>query len=160
MYEYDNVVKDRVLRGITDSGISNIVKYDSFGNPIYTKIIKENVKDIVSGLYKIRAKGTNNYIKLLNNSLVLENDYCGHDKWYFESFGEYFKIRHSIIDDKYITISNSNVILTSYNGDNSLFKILKNTNGSYKIQSKVEEKYLKINNNSIVVDDLLDDDFI
>ena len=157
-YEYDNVVKDRVIRGITDSGLSNIIKYDSFGNPIYTKIAKENIKEIINGLYKIRLKGTENYIRFLNNSLYLDSDECEHDKWYFEKVGEYFKIKHSIINDRYMTTSNNNVILTKDSGDSSLFSIVKNDNGSYKIKSKLVEKYLKITNNFITLADLIEND--
>ena len=157
-FEYDNIVKDRVIRGITDSGISNTIKYDLNGNPIYTKIVKENIKEIVNGLYKIRIKGTDKYLRLINNKLEINNDECSHDKWYFEKSGDYFKIKHSIIDDKYITISNTNVILTTYSNDDSLFSLIKNTNGSYKIKSKSKGKYLKINNNIIQVSDLIEND--
>ena len=157
-FEYDNIVKDRVIRGITDSGISNTIKYDLNGNPIYTKIVKENIKEIVNGLYKIRIKGTDKYLRLINNKLEINNDECSHDKWYFEKFGEYFKIKHSIIDNKYLTISNTNVILTTYSNDDSLFSLIKNTNGSYKIKSKSKGKYLKINNNIIQVSDLIEND--
>ncbi len=157
-YEYDNVVTNRILRGITDSGLSNVIKYDSFGNPIYTKIAKENIKEIISGLYKIRLKGTEKYIRLLNNYLYLDSDECEHDKWYFEKVGEYFKIKHSIINDRYMTTSNNNVILTKDSGDSSLFSIVKNDNGSYKIKSKSTEKYLKITDNSIIFADLIEND--
>ena len=157
-FEYDNIVKDRVIRGITDSGISNTIKYDLNGNPIYTKIVKENIKEIVNGLYKIRIKGTDKYLRLINNKLDINNDECSHDKWYFEKTGEYFKIKHSIIDNKYLTISNTNVILTTYSNDDSLFSLIKNTNGSYKIKSKSKGKYLKINNNIIQVSDLIEND--
>ena len=157
-YEYDNVVTNRILRGITDSGLSNTIKYDSFGNPIYTKIAKENIKEIINGLYRIRLKGTEKYIRLLNNSLSINEDDCGHDKWYFEKVGEYFKIKHSIINDRYMTTSNNNVILTKDSGDSSLFSIVKNANGSYKIKSKSTEKYLKITDNSIIFADLIEND--
>ena len=46
-----------------------------------------------------------------------------------------------------MTTSNNNVILTKDSGDSSLFSIVKNDNGSYKIKSKLVEKYLKITNN-------------
>ena len=157
-FEYDNIVKDRVLRGITDSGISNIIKYDLNGNPIYTKIVKENIKEIISGLYKIRLKGTEKYIRFLNNSLCIDSDKCEHDKWYFEKSGDYFKIKHSIINDRYMTESNNNIILTNDSGDSSLFSLVKNFNGSYKIKSKLSEKYMKITNDSIVFEDYIEND--
>ena len=157
-FEYDNVVTNRIIRGITDSGLSNTIKYDSFGNPIYTKIAKENIKEIINGLYKIRLKGTELYVRFIDNSICITGDKCEHDKWYFEKSGDYFKIKHSIIDDKYITISNTNVILTTYSNDDSLFSLIKNTNGSYKIKSKSKGKYLKINNNIIQVSDLIEND--
>lgn len=153
-FEYDNIITNRMLRGLSNSGISNIVNCDVYGNPICTKIAKENIEEITDALYRIRQKGTGYYLRLINNQLNVDVDKCGHDKWYFESSGSYYKIKHSIINNKYFTVSNLNLILSSYDGDNSLFSLIKNNNGSYKIQSKSTEKYLKINNYNIVLDDL------
>ncbi|MBQ6282303.1 MAG: DNRLRE domain-containing protein [Bacilli bacterium] len=155
-FEYDNIITNRMIRGISNSGISNIVNCDVYGNPICTKIAKENLEEITNALYRIRQKGTDNYFRLINNQLNVDVDKCGHDKWYFESSGSYYTINHSIINNKYFTVSNSNLILSSYDGDNSLFSLIKNNNGSYKIQSKSNGKYLKIINNSIVLDNLED----
>lgn len=149
-FEYDNTITNRIKRAITNSGLSNIIDYDTFGNPKYTKIAKENIETIINGLYKIRLKGTESYLRLINNQLSINVDECGHDKWYFEKSGSYYKIRHSIINNKYFTVSDSNLILNAYNSDNSLFSLIKNNNGSYKIQSKLTGKYLKISNNNII----------
>lgn len=157
-YEYDNIITNRVLRGITDSGITNKIKYDNNGNPIYTSISKDNVKNIVNGLYKIRLKGTEKYIKFKNNSLELSEDNHSHDTWYFEKVDNYFKIKHSIINDKFITTSNNSVFLSNFNNNSSLFLLIKNDNGSYNIQSKEGNKYLKVQNDIIVISDLIAND--
>lgn len=157
-FEYDNNITNRIKRGITNSGLCNIIKYDSLGNPICTKIAKENIETIINGLYKIRLKGTENYFRLINNQLSINKDECGHDKWYFEKSGSYYKIRHSIINNKYFTVSDSNLVLSAYNSDNSLFSLIKNYNGSYKIQSKSTNKYLKFLNNNIILDNFVEND--
>ena len=148
-YEYDNNVANRVLRGITDSGITNKIKYDTTGNPIYTSISRENIKEIVNGLYKIRLKGTEKYIRFKNNIIYISSDKCGHDNWYFEKNGSYYTIRYSIISNKYLTVSGNNLITSKFDNDNSMFYLTKNTNGSYMISSKSANKYLKFTENGI-----------
>lgn len=158
IYEYDNEVSNRAIRGITNSGVSNVIKYDSNGNQIYSKIVNENVNEITDGLYKIRLKGTEKYLRLINNNIYIKEDKCNHDKWYFEKDGDYFKIRHSIINDKYITVLDSNIVVDNYNGDNSLFWLTKNSNGSYMLKSKIIEKYLKASEtDGLVISDLTSD---
>ena len=41
-YEYDNDITSRVLKGISPTGISNEIEYDSFGNPVKTIINNVN----------------------------------------------------------------------------------------------------------------------
>ena len=84
-FEYDNTVTDRVINGISDIGISNEIKYDSYGNPISTKIINHNLNSqINNGLYKIRLKGTSKYIRYINDSINVNEDNCNHDLWNIE----------------------------------------------------------------------------
>lgn len=159
-FEYDNVVTDRVINGISDMGISNIIKYDSLGNPITTKIIKNNVSGyIVDGLYKIRLKGTEIYLRNINNEVKFLEDDCGHDLWKIEKNEECYQIKHSIIENKYLTITNSTVVLNNFNNDNSLFTFIKNNNGSYSIKIKATDTYLKENNSLFELSTLLDDDY-
>ena len=161
-YEYDNVVTDRILRGVSGTGISNEIEYDSFGNPIITRIISRGqMIETSNGIYKIRLKGTNNSLRLIDNYIAVLNDNCGHDKWILtkdENNNDYFRINHSIVTDKYLSIVDNTILLTSNQGDNSLFKLIKQNNGSYLIQSKTTNQYLKYNNNSLILSDLIEND--
>lgn len=159
-FEYDNNVVERVINGISDTGISNQIKYDSFGNPILTKVIKNNSSnEISSGIYKMRLKGTEKYLRNIKNNLKMLEGICDHDLWYFEKTGEYYKIKHSIIQNKYLTISNSQITLTSFDNDSSLFLLIKNENGSYFIKNKSSNLYLKVNNEVLELAELIEDDY-
>lgn len=158
-YEYDNIVTDRIISGISGANVSNKVEYDMFGNPILTKIINNNVDNIENGIYQIRLKGTNKYLRFINNLLVIKEDTFGLDKWNIELDGENYKIYHSILRNKYLTVSNNNLSLTNYNQDNSQFIIKRNLNGSYSIKCKVLDKYLKVIENSLELSDFIDNDY-
>lgn len=159
-FEYDNEITDRVINGISDMGISNQVKYDSNNNPVLTRIIKNNIQGaITNGLYKIRLKGTNKYLRNISNRIKIKDECCNHDLWNLEKIDNYFKINHSIIKDKYFTIQNNTLLLSKYKDDNSLFELKKNKNGSYLIKLKTEDKYLKYNEDEIEIVTLIEDDY-
>lgn len=163
-YEYDNIVSDRVLKGISETGISNEIEYDSFGNPIISRIIdRGNMLKPSDGIYKIRLKGTNNCFSIVNDGLSINEDTHGHNKWNIEKIvvdsKDYYKISHTIINDKYLTITDNNVVLLSYKADNSLFELIKQDNGSYYIKSKSTDKYIKNNDNNLVLFDLIENDY-
>lgn len=160
MFEYDNLVTDRIINTISDLGIANQIKYDENGNPILTRMIKNNlVGDTLEGKYKIRLKGTNKYLRYINNEVKIVNTSCVNDLWSFDKVDEYFKISHSIASDKCFTSNDSNLFLTNFDGDNSLFTLIKNSNGSYKIKVKNKDKYLKFNDDILMVTDLVNDDY-
>ena len=163
VFEYDNNVTDRVLRGVTENGISNEIDYDLTGDPIITRTINRGqVTDVNNGSYKIRLKGTNSCLRLINGNIAILDDICGHDKWILEKETidniDYFKIKHSIITSKYVTVTNNNLELASYSLDNSLFKFIKQKNGSYIIQSKSNSNYLKYENNVLILSTLVEAD--
>lgn len=149
-YEYDNLVTDRVLSVVSDNGICNSVKYDEFGNPIKTKISKTRIKDIVSGFYKIRVKGTNKYLTDLNGNIMFKEDECGHSTLFVQKNNDYYRIRNSIILNRYLKEENNSIILSS---DNSLFEFIKKDDESYLIKLKDYEKYLKCDNNNLILSD-------
>lgn len=157
-YEYDNLITDRVINGISEGGISNEVKYDSFGNPVLTRITKKNEPNITNSLYKIRMKGTKKYLRNINNVLILNSDNCNHDLWNVESSGDYYKINHSILNNYYLTVVENNLILSGFNGDASLFSLIKKDNGSYLIKSKTSDKYVKVSENCLEMVTLIEDD--
>lgn len=159
MFEYDNVITDRVINGISDMGISNKFKYDENNNPILTKVISDNTNgELTDGLYKLRLKGTHKYLRNICNEIKVKTEDCNHDLWYLEKSGEYFKIHHSIIIDKYFTIKNNVLVLSAEDSDNSLFELNKNKNGSYTIKLKLENNYLKYDNNEIVISTYVEND--
>lgn len=160
MFEYDNNITDRVINGISDMGISNQVRYDSNNNPVLTRIIKNNIQgDIANGLYRIRLKGTNKYLRNISNQIKIKDECCNHDLWNLEKVDDYFKINHSIIKDKYFTNQNNTLLLSEYKEDNSLFELKKNKNGSYLIKLKSIDKYLKYNDDEIETAALTEDDY-
>lgn len=162
MFEYDNIITDRVLKGVSETGISNEIKYDDFGNPIVTKITNRGqVFKMTDGIYRIRMKGTDNSLRIIDNHIAVVNDTCGHDMWLLEKVTvneiDYFKMKHAIIN-KYLTLVNNNLELNEESGDSSLFKFIKQETGSYLIQNKGNNKYLKYNDNSLVLESLQDND--
>lgn len=159
-FEYDNTIIDRIINGMSEMGISTKIKYDNNNNPILTKTMKNGITgDIVNGLYKIRMKGTDKYIRNIDNQLKVKDEICLSDLWILENINDNFRIHHSVVSNKYFSIQDSGLVLSNENGDNSLFKLIKNTDNSYLIKSKNEEKYLKYNNDSLEIDTLVDGDY-
>lgn len=178
-YEYDNVKTDRVLSAISAIGISNQVKYDSFGNPILTRISKKGTSELDNGQYKIRNKGTDTYLKAEYNTVLVESDSCSNTIWNLEKIEEeeiieivdeweqtvttetivhkYFKIIYSMIPNYFINYSN-NTIWLSMGNSNNLFVMNAVGNGSYHIKLKDEDKYLRVNNGMLEITTLIDDD--
>lgn len=162
-FEYDNNITDRVLRGVSGSSISNEMEYDSFGNPLISRIINRGqATKIVNGNYKIRLKGTNKTVRLINNNLAIKDDICGHDMWTFEkstiSGVDYFKIKHSIVQNKYMAVLDSSVAFTTDQGENSLFLLTKNDNGSYYFKNKKLLTYVSNENNTLIAKSLVEND--
>lgn len=162
-YEYDNIITNRVLRGISETGISNEIEYDAYDNPIITRIVDRGIMlKPKNGEYIIRLKGTTKIIRLINNTISISNDYHSHDKWKLEKViidsTDYYKISHSFINDKYLTVSNDKIILTCYQNDNSLFELIIQENGSCLLKSKSASKYIKIENDNFALADLVEYD--
>ena len=141
--EYDNCVTDRVLRAISSSGISNKIVYDNNGNPIRTKISKDYTEEINTGFYRIRLKGTNEYLKIENNSLTLKHDYCSNTIFQITKTNDLYNINDIVMPNKYITENSSMVVISSTG--NKDFKIEKNANASFHlyIENNNIKKYLK-----------------
>ncbi len=139
-YEYDNNKKSRVLSAISSNGISNRVIYDNNGNPIRTIISKKYSNEINDGLYKIRNKGTNKYLKAELNVVLLEENDCSNTLWKLEKNGDKYKILYSINPEYSISIRNGIVALDAED-TNNLFILEKNNdslNGTYHIKYEEE----------------------
>lgn len=159
--EYDNTVTNRILKGISSTGVSNEYIYDSKGNPIITRITNRGIGDIKENyLYKIRLKGTDKDLRLVNDSISLSDDDCGHHKWILEKVTinntDYYRIKHSIITKKYLSANENNLITSEIKNDNTLFTLNKNENGSYYIKNKVTDTYINYNGTNLTLSALND----
>lgn len=155
LFEYDNIITDRIINGFSDMGVSNEIKYDSNSNPILTRVIKNGISDkITTGLYKIRIKGTNKYFKNSSNEITIGYSDYNLDTWLLDIDGDNYKIRHSILPNRYLSIADDLIKLSDYNDTNSLFTLIKNNNGSYYIKLKTKEKYVKLNDNYLQIAEL------
>ena len=162
-YSKDN---DKLMRSaISNSGISNISKYDAHGNLISLKTMNVNqVKTLVPGIYEIRLKGTDKLFNLINNTIIVKDNLFVCNKWIVEKVTidsvDYYSIHHNILNNRYITFSNNNMILSAYSGNDSLLLIESQPNGSFIIRSKEHNKYLKYNNSnsSLIFSDFVDND--
>ena len=140
-YEYDKNIKSRILSGISKNGITNEIKYDEFGNPIKTVISNKIVSEPTNGVYYLRLKGTNKYLKInpVNKKLILEENDCSHEK-FTVTIGEKITLKPLFYDD-YYTNNLENLANLQYefiNQDNKSI-ILKSNN-----------KYLTYNNEFIL----------
>ncbi|MCM1053524.1 MAG: DNRLRE domain-containing protein, partial [Ruminococcus sp.] len=162
-FEYDNTITDRVLKGISPTGISNEIEYDNIGNPIKTIINNINPSnDIIdNNNYQIRLKGTNKYFdcNFLNKTVSLKSDDCSHDAFKLIKNGDFYYLE---IANLYLSLSNNNLILTSNKNEDSLFKLTKNTNGSYLITPKANYDKSNLNvcydNDELIIKNIDQDD--
>ena len=138
VYEYDNEIKDRVLKGISATGISNEIEYDEFGNPIITKITNKNTRENIEGIYYIRMKGTKKYFdnNFAANMISLKEDCCSHDGYSFIKEDNYYKIVP--VDNPNYAVSHFQKRITLSKENYSLFELIKNKNGSYMFKLKQE----------------------
>ena len=157
-YEYDNNKIDRVLSAISSSGVSNRIIYDKNGNPVTTRISKKHKKEIIDGLYKIRNKGTNKYLKAELNLVLMEENECSNTIWKLEKNGDYFKIIYAINPEYSISYRNGAITLDTED-TNNLFQFEKNNdslNGTYYIKYNestaaggTNVRFLTINGNNV-----------
>ena len=72
-----------------------------------------------------------------------------------EKHEDYFRIRHSIISNQYLSCEKDKVILSDKNSDSSLFTLKRKENSYYIILKKAnaedEEKYLKYANDTLII---------
>ena len=162
-YENDNIVSDRIIRGITNTGISNEMEYNTFGTLKTNRIINKGVMlNTADGQYVIRLKGSNKILKLIGNNISLIDNYSVQDKWNVEKVTidnkNYYKIYHSIINNKFLSQSDNNLIISNYLGDSSLFELILSDNGSYKLKNKQTGKYVKYSSDIFILSDLVESD--
>lgn len=102
VFEYDNLFKDKLISSVSTSGVSSNIKYDDYGNIINIKVINNRPNsEITDGFYKIRAKGTSKYINFSYNGIELAEGYCKHLEWKIEKNGDFYKISHPVLLNKF-----------------------------------------------------------
>lgn len=157
-FEYDNYITNRVINGISDIGISNEVRYGEQNVPTLTRIVNKTIINIDDGTYRIRLYGTQKYLNFVNKMLQISDEDDIQTRWVFESIvvnnKTYYKIRHSIIENSYISNLSSTVGVDQYTINNSLLELIRNDNRSYYIKLYNTNKYITINNDSIVFSEL------
>ncbi len=133
IYEYDKNKKSRVINSISSNGISNKITYNSYGNPIITRVAKKYNNTLSNGLYNIRNSGTNKYLKAELSLVLLEENECSNTIWKLEQNNDYYKIIYNN-NDNYSISCNNGVITLDDSNINNLFILEKNDNGSYHIK--------------------------
>jgi len=81
-----------------------------------------------------------------------------HDKWLLQKADDNFTISYLLLPNKFLTVNNNLLSLSSYN-NNSLFILSKNKNGSYYIKCANSDKYIKNTNGTLILADLIEDDY-
>lgn len=146
-YEYDNNIVSRILSGISPTGITNSIKYDSNNNPVITKIENKTKLNLESGNYYIRVKGTNKYLKSDSTSkqLILKEDACSHAKWEITVDGSNLVCKPLLQNLTYLNNSDISTIT---------FVFESQKNGSYTL--KFNDKYLTVADDSLTFSSEID----
>lgn len=168
-YEYDNIVHTRILKGVSPSGISNEIVYDTNGNPIKTIINNTNPDgELIDNIpYYIRLKGTKKYIdyNFETQKLTLKECNCNHKifkvhKVDIPNDGTYYRIEFL---NKYLGFDGEKITLIEPVTEHSLFTITKKNNGSYNLTPKYrissQTMNLGINDGNLIVIEAADDDY-
>ncbi len=153
-FEYDNDIPDRILKGISPSGISNEIKYDNNGNPIKTLINNVNPDNeiVVNKNYYIRLKGTNKYVTcdFETGTLKLTEDNCSHDAFLVRPAGTNYFFEHV---GHFIVALSDGIRITKNVGGNAPMILIKNDNGSFGIKSFPHQKMLACINDELQFSD-------
>ena len=166
--EYDNVITDRIISSINSLGMKTENIYDNFNNICLSRTVNYGKNDTIeNGIYRIRLKGTYNYISSIRHSVTLSNENCNHYLWNLEKIQvieqvngesvtrELYSIKHPILN-KYIRCIDNMLILSN---DCSLFELSKNDNGSFFFFEHSINKYIKVNNNQLTIENFTDNDY-
>ncbi len=160
-YEYANDNSSKILKGISPTGISNEIEYDSFGNPIRTIINNVNPDNELktNSDYYIRTKGTKKYLHYdFETKKITEKECnCNHQKFTVIKNGEYYTFS---LFDRYVSYDGSKAVLILVESDYTLFKITRRDNGSYAICPKLYPNLnLAIVNGELSILEKNDDDY-
>lgn len=157
-FEYDENISTRVINGISDLGISNEIKYNNQKLPTVTRISNKIITEITSGVYYIKTYGTNKYLNYVNKELTATEENIVKTNWVFEEVmineEKYYKIKHTMLENSYLSFTPAKVVLENYEITKSLFKLIRNDNRSYSFKLYNSNKYLTINGNDIMLSEM------
>lgn len=148
-YEYNRAFPSKINTAISKEKILTKIKYDNNGNPVSTKIISnKNQFDITGGgLVKIRIKGTNKYVKLINQEISITERDCRHNFWYIDtSQNDYYLIYNPNVHSRFLGMTNNSIVSTEqtqleicYNDDESCYIKKYGTNNYFKYDSSLDK---------------------
>lgn len=146
-FEYDNSIRNRILSGVSPTGITNQIKYDDFGNPIVTKIHAQTQVQLKNGKYYIRKKGTDEYLKTnpVSKSIFPSSNTCSHEPWEIVITNNTLKLKPLYYEHVYILDSVLDELKLSF---------IKQDNGSYLL--KYNNKYLTLTQNGLLFQEIED----
>ncbi len=136
-YEYDNNVTDRLIKAISPTGINNSITYDSYGNPIRTRIKNTDAfSELENTSYYLRLRGTEGYFHInADKTICIRTSDCSHDMFNIIIIDDtHIKLQYAILADYYIK-NNNGVLKVSYGDSNNVFEVIKHTNNSYSLVS-------------------------
>ena len=143
LFEYDREVNDRMLSVISPTGVANVTKYDEYGNSVLNKIENKTKLDLQTGIYYIRLKGTNKYLKIdiKTKEILLKSDTCSHTKWSV-IVKENGKLTINPLISNQIYIDNNDI-------SNLEFAFIKQDNGSFILKNN--DNYLTVSEGKLIL---------
>ncbi|MDD2628483.1 MAG: RICIN domain-containing protein, partial [Clostridia bacterium] len=157
VYEYDGVIKNRLIKATNYSGQTYNLEYDDYGNTTGVKIEeKDRLEEVITGkTYRIKAISSKKYLDIYNGKVAQKSfRTTNYPKWIFEEVeAGYYRIRSVEEITKYFTWNESNneiILDTNKNDDKQIWKISKNGDGTYTVINKSDEtKCISIENDKL-----------
>ncbi len=157
-YEYDNNITDRLLKGISPTGISNEIEYDNFGNPVKTIINNVNANK-TNNIFYIRVKGTKKYLTpdIANKTLLIKEFVC--NKYAFKLTTNNNDTTIAIASlDNYVLCSPNNTLSINKYLEPLVLNIEKKPNGSVCFKAKVSGLYFKVQDDKVILSKYIEGD--
>lgn len=154
--EYLDELNGKPYHAIDNYGISHETKYDVADRPLYTSN-KYVGNDEINGQYYIRAAGTDKYVNVLSDRIILGS--YNKAVWTIPKFGDKYGLKFSIITDGYVDLEDNALKLT----DNLHYDWIleKQDNGSYMFKyDENSNLYLKHYSDIIILDEYNSDNKI
>ena len=159
VYEYDKNNSGKLLRNF-----NNKITHE-FNENVYLKssrIINKHQCDLINtGIYIIRSKGSNYSLHLCGKHILFKNVKYAQDKWIISLINaenHEIRIKHPFINNSCISVFDDLIIPINNENLSTIFVMESNEDNSYKLRIKDTDKYLKIDNDSLYVTTLNEND--